>query len=91
MGKGEAIITGEKVAGMVGSQYDAVLIAARRARELHAGWAPLIDNKTGAVVTALAEIEAGLVGREYLSKPQNISENEMRERKRQMRNKQSQF
>jgi DNA-directed RNA polymerase omega subunit len=66
-----ARITSEVAAGKVG-RYDLVLIGARRARELNRGWRARIDTHNGPVITALREIEAGVVGREYLLKPQNI-------------------
>lgn len=54
----------------VGNRYDLVLIGAVRARELRRGartkLLPAPNN--GVIVTALKEIEAGLVGREYLKK-----------------------
>jgi DNA-directed RNA polymerase subunit omega len=54
----------------VGSRFDLVLVAAVRVRELKRGHKPLLNNKTtnGYTITALSEIEAGLVGREYLKK-----------------------
>jgi len=68
--------TSELAAQQIGSRYDMILIGARRARELNRGWRPKINSQNGVVVTALREIEAGLVGREYLSKPQNIDRKE---------------
>ena len=66
-----ARITSEVAAQEVG-RYDLVLIGARRARELNRGWRQRVASTNGVVVTALREIEAGLVGREYLLKPQNV-------------------
>lgn len=71
-----ARLTSEVAAKQVGSKYDLVLIAARRARELNRGWKPLVKCNNGLAVTALREIEAGLIGREYLSKPQNLDRRE---------------
>jgi DNA-directed RNA polymerase subunit omega len=71
-----ARLTSELAARQVGSKYDLVLIAARRARELGRGWRPLLDCKNSIAVTALREIEAGLIGRDYLQKPQNIDRRE---------------
>ena len=55
---------------MVGNRYDLVLIASARARELKRGaktkLSPVPTN--GVIVTALKEVEAGLVGRDYLKK-----------------------
>lgn len=68
--------TSELAVAQVGNRYDLILLAARRARELHKGWRPMIKSTGGAVTTALAEVEAGLVGRDYLLKPQNIDRRE---------------
>ena len=65
-----ARVTSEKAAQMVGNKFDLVLIAAARIRELRSGHAPRLLTDNGSVVTALREIEEGLVGREYLKKYQ---------------------
>lgn len=68
-----ARITSETAAQKVGSKYDLILIASRRARELRHGHAPMVaaedDNE---VVIALREIEQGLVGRDYLLKQPDL-------------------
>jgi len=71
-----ARLTSETASKRVGSKYDLVLIGARRARELNRGWRPMIRCNNGIVVTALREIEAGLIGRDYLLKPQNLDRRE---------------
>jgi DNA-directed RNA polymerase subunit omega len=71
-----ARLTSESAVKQVGSRYDLVLIASRRARELDRGWSPLVKCNNGKVVTALREIESGLIGREYLLKPQNLDRRE---------------
>jgi DNA-directed RNA polymerase subunit omega len=60
----------DKCVENIGSRFDLVLVAAIRVRELKRGYKPLLNNKTtnGYTVTALSEIEAGLVGRDYLKK-----------------------
>ena len=66
-------LSNEAAVAAVGNRYDLVLIGARRARELGRGDKPKINGpKHGAVVTALKEIELGLVGREYLYKQLDI-------------------
>ena len=70
-----ARITSEVAAGKVG-RYDLILIGARRARELSRGWRSKIESHNGPVITALREIEAGVIGREYLLKPANIDRRE---------------
>lgn len=67
-----ARITSEKAVQAVGNRYDLVLIASRRTRELTRGWRPKIQSTNGPVVTAIREIEAGLIDRSYLNKPQNL-------------------
>jgi len=66
-------LSNEAAVAAVENRYDLVLIGARRARELGRGDRPKIDGpKHSAVVTALKEIELGLVGREYLYRSQNL-------------------
>lgn len=55
-------------ADMVGSQYDLVLIAAQRVRELRQGATAKVKPEVTAASTAIKEIEQGKIGREYLSK-----------------------
>jgi DNA-directed RNA polymerase subunit omega len=71
-----ARITSELAAAAAGNKYDLVLIAARRARELKRGWRPLVQCDNDIPVTALREIEAGLIGREYLLKPRTLDRRE---------------
>ena len=63
-----ARISSEKAAQAVGNRYDLILVASKRVRELKAGHRPKIATKHGALLTALTEIEEGLVGREYLKR-----------------------
>ena len=65
-------ISSEAAVNAVKNRYDLVLIASRRARELSRGDAPRLVSRRGPVVTALTEIEEGLVGREYLRKEIDI-------------------
>ena len=68
MTESRARYTSEEAALMVGSRFDLVLIASQRVRELKRGHQPKIVTKAGPVVTALQEIEKGLVGRDYLKR-----------------------
>ena len=61
-------ITSGAAVEAVGNRYDLILIAAARTRELHAGHQPKILSQHNASVTALGEIEHGLIGRSYLLK-----------------------
>jgi DNA-directed RNA polymerase subunit omega len=71
-----ARITSEVAAQQVG-RYNLVLIAARRTRELNNGWRPLVSaNNNSSPIVALREIEAGLIGKEYLDKPQTLDRKE---------------
>ena len=63
-----ARISSEKAAQAVGNRFDLILIAAARIRELHRGHKPKLETKYGKSLTALTEIEEGLVGREYLKR-----------------------
>jgi DNA-directed RNA polymerase omega subunit len=66
-------LSNEVAVSAVENRYDLVLIGARRARELGRGDLPRVDGpKHSHVVTALKEIEHGLVGREYLYKQLDI-------------------
>jgi len=56
----------------VGNRYDLVLIASARVRELKAGHLPKVTCKNSVSVTALKEIEAGFIGRDYLKKVRNV-------------------
>jgi DNA-directed RNA polymerase subunit omega len=71
-----ARITSQRAALAVGNQYDLVLIAARRVRELLRGWFPTVQCKNDLVVTAIREIEAGNIGRDYLLKPRTLDRRE---------------
>jgi DNA-directed RNA polymerase subunit omega len=66
-------LTSQAAAEAIGNRYDLVLIAARRVRELHRGDAIRIEeNRHGAVVTTLLEIEQGKVGMDYLLKDSHV-------------------
>ena len=62
--------TSQKAIAMIGNKFDMVLIAAARARELKRGKKSTMAgaDASSPIVTALTEIEVGLVGREYLRK-----------------------
>lgn len=60
--------TSEDAVNMVGNRFDLILIASQRVRELKRGFKPKLVTKAGHTVTALQEIEDGLVGREYLKR-----------------------
>jgi DNA-directed RNA polymerase subunit omega len=58
----------DKCVEAVGNRFDLVLIAAARVRELRRGHSKQVIGLNGPAITALREIESGLVGREYLKK-----------------------
>jgi DNA-directed RNA polymerase subunit omega len=66
-----ARITSEDAVNKVGNRFDLVIIASQRARELYAGATPFVQPSLNKGLTALHEIEAGYVGREYLQKLQH--------------------
>ena len=61
----------------IGNRYDLILVGARRMRELGRGDRPKVNVKHGQAVTALLEIEAGLIKKDYLYR-----ETELEPRKR---------
>lgn len=75
-----ARITAERAVDAIGNRYDLVLVASRRVRELSNGHAPRVDSNNNPVVTALREIEAGEVGRDYLHKSPDIHSKEKKSR-----------
>jgi DNA-directed RNA polymerase subunit omega len=64
--------TSEAAVNAVGNRYDLILIASQRVRELTAGHRPKVNTKNGHAVTALREIEEGLIDREYLKRIKKI-------------------
>lgn len=72
-----ARLTSQRAVEAIGNRYDLVLIASRRTRELNRGWRPTVICNNSTTVTALREIEAGHIGREYLQKPQNLERREL--------------
>jgi len=67
-------LTSQAAAEAIGNRYNLVLVAARRVRELRRGDAVKIEeNRHGAVVTTLLEIEQGKVGLEYLLKDSHVA------------------
>jgi len=58
----------DKCVKLTGSRYDLVLVAAQRAREIRRGAIPKLTTTSTPCVAALEEVEAGLIGREYLKK-----------------------
>ena len=60
--------TSQDAAAMVGGQFNLVLIAALRVRELKSGHLAKVVTTSGPSVTALEEIEQGKIGIEYLKK-----------------------
>jgi DNA-directed RNA polymerase subunit omega len=58
----------DKCVEAVGNRYDLVLIASARVRELRRGHSKQVLGTNSSTITALKEIEAGKIGREYLKK-----------------------
>lgn len=55
-------------ANKIGNRFNLILIAGLRAREIKRGHAKLVKENNSPIVTALREIEKGLVGPEYIKK-----------------------
>jgi DNA-directed RNA polymerase subunit omega len=60
--------TSEAAVKAVGNRYDLILIASARVRELSKGHRPKLETKHGKTLTALKEIEEGLVDQSYLKR-----------------------
>lgn len=58
----------DKCVANIGNRYDLILIAGQRVRELRRGHKPKVTTTSTPCVAALEEIEAGLIGRDYLKK-----------------------
>ena len=72
-------LTSERAVEKVGNRYDLVLIAARRAREINAGYRSLIPGDSAPTTKALAEVELGHIDPiEYLKKNPMINREERR-------------
>jgi DNA-directed RNA polymerase omega subunit len=67
-------LTSEAAVNAIGNRYELVLVGARRMRELGRGDMPKIamPQRHSPAVTALLEIEAGKVTRDYLFKEQEV-------------------
>lgn len=73
--------TSAAAARAVGSQFDLVLIASNRVRELrHAGGTARVDAQATDISTVLLEIEQGKTGREYLDREIDVPEPQRRRR-----------
>jgi len=68
MTQSRARYSSEEAVSMIGNRFDLVLIASQRVRELKRGHRSTLTTKAGPTVTALQEIEAGLVGIDYLKR-----------------------
>lgn len=60
-----ARITVEKALARFPNRFELTMLAARRARQLMQGARPLVESENKEIVTALREIEAGLIGVRY--------------------------
>jgi DNA-directed RNA polymerase subunit omega len=68
MSESRARYTSEEAVNQIGNRFDLVLIASARVRELKRGHRSKVSTTAGPTVTALQEIEKGLVGIEYLKR-----------------------
>jgi DNA-directed RNA polymerase omega subunit len=74
--------TSAQAAQAVGSQYDLVLIATTRVRELrHTHAEPMVEPQGTDISTVLLEIEQGKIGREYLTRQIDLPEPQRRSRR----------
>jgi DNA-directed RNA polymerase omega subunit len=73
MNESRAKYSSQEAAEKIGSIYNLVLAASCRYRELKRGYVPMIQSKSGPVGIALEEIEAGIIGKDYIVK--NVENN----------------
>jgi DNA-directed RNA polymerase omega subunit len=59
-------LTSQAAVEAIGNRYELVLVASQRMRELARGGRARVASRYGHGVTAMLEIEQGMVGREYL-------------------------
>lgn len=62
------VVDTNKCVENIGNRFDMVLVASKRVRELSRGHRKHVETDNGFAVTALREIEAGHITREYLKK-----------------------
>ena len=63
-----------KAEQMFGNRYDMILMAAQRAYDLLKGVEPMVQGKKhSAIVTAMLEVEAGKVTKDYVPKFRKLS------------------
>ena len=48
-----------------GNRFDMIIVAAKRVRELRRGAVPMVKTNSKPCVTAILEIQAGKVGKDY--------------------------
>lgn len=65
-------ISSEAAVQAIGNRYDLVLVGARRVREINHGSLPKVNSPHGALITALLEIEAGKITKDYLYRSQHV-------------------
>ena len=58
----------DKCVANIGNRFEMILVASLRARELRRGHRKMVDSINCVIVSALQEVEAGFVGRDYLRK-----------------------
>jgi DNA-directed RNA polymerase omega subunit len=55
----------DSVKAFGGNRFDMIIVAAKRVRELNRGATPMVPSKSKPAVTALLEIAAGKIGKNY--------------------------
>ena len=64
----QSSIDTDKCVANIGNRFELVLVASQRVRELSRGNMKQVNTHNGVAVTALQEIEQGLVTRDYLKR-----------------------
>lgn len=63
-----SMVDTDKCTTNIGNRFDLVLVASYRTRELRRGAIKRVPDTNSATVTALKEIEAGAIKRDYLKR-----------------------
>lgn len=58
----------DKCVKNIGNRFDLILVASARVRELRRGYVKKVSGHNSNTITALKEIEAGLITRDYIKK-----------------------
>ncbi len=68
MNESRALYSSQEAVDKFGNRFQMILAACARYRELKRGYIPMVKSNSGPIGVALEEIEAGIIGQEYVLK-----------------------